>query len=222
MAQTAPKPTAASSPSDGLVNAGRRRTGSVRSKQRIYLRALAAGNTRTASAALAGVSRTQPYRWAETSERFVVEIAQAEAEFQERCIRRIEQAAARGSWQADAWLLEHRWPEEFAPRSQVRLDLSDSRQAAIDHFERLEHMTLGEKLAELEELGAIIDADRPARPLLLEAHPIEPRTTRPPRPSWRLLRQTWRSRPPTKRRSLSGAVGRAARSGRGTAGRLRG
>jgi hypothetical protein len=40
-------------------------------------------------------------------------------------MKRIEKAGMKGSWQADAWLLERRNPEQFARRDMVRVSDAD-------------------------------------------------------------------------------------------------
>jgi IS30 family transposase len=43
----------------------------------------------------------------------------------QRRMKRIEKAGMKGSWQADAWLLERRNPEQFARRDMVRVSDAD-------------------------------------------------------------------------------------------------
>lgn len=81
-----------------------------------------AGTTIDVAAAAVGVSRASIYSWLKQGEkarkgtyarelREAVERARAESE--SVLVARIGQAAAKGSWQAAAWLLERRFPERW-------------------------------------------------------------------------------------------------------------
>jgi hypothetical protein len=81
-----------------------------------------AGTTIDVAAAAVGVNRATIYRWLAAGEkarkgtytrqlREAVERARAESE--SVLVARIGQAAAKGSWQAAAWLLERRFPERW-------------------------------------------------------------------------------------------------------------
>jgi len=50
----------------------------------------------------------------------------AEAKAIERRIKRIEQAGESGSWQADAWYLERRYPHLFGKRDTVAIENQDN------------------------------------------------------------------------------------------------
>lgn len=50
----------------------------------------------------------------------------AEAKAIERRIKRIEQAGENGSWQADAWYLERRYPHLFGKRDTVAIENQDN------------------------------------------------------------------------------------------------
>lgn len=55
--------------------------------------------------------------WFNSDFNFSVSIKSAEAEFVEIRVKRIEQAAKAGAWQADAWALERRRPEAYGRNS---------------------------------------------------------------------------------------------------------
>jgi hypothetical protein len=87
---------------------------------------LRAGNTRKAAAAYAGVDETTFYRWVDRDATFASAVRKAEADAQVRNVALI-QRAAESTWQAAAWWLERRFPEDFALRhtidANVTLDL---------------------------------------------------------------------------------------------------
>ncbi len=53
---------------------------------------------------------------------FIRKYKKARATFQARHLSRITQASDDGTWQASAWLLERRIPDEYGQRSNVSLD----------------------------------------------------------------------------------------------------
>lgn len=61
-------------------------------------------------------------RWSEQYVDFVDALQKAEGACKLRKLARIEQAGQKGTWQADAWVLERKFPEEFA--AQVKLKVS--------------------------------------------------------------------------------------------------
>lgn len=61
----------------------------------------------------------------EATEKFAKAIARGEAKGVEMRLKRIEKAAIKGSWQADAWVLERRNPEQFGRRDAVSLSNPD-------------------------------------------------------------------------------------------------
>ena len=66
--------------------------------------------------------------------KFLKRYKNAKAKFQMRHVARITQAADDGTWQASAWLLERRCPEEFAQRNDV--NLSDSKVVVVSNVKR--------------------------------------------------------------------------------------
>jgi transposase len=81
-----------------------------------------AGTTIDVAAAAIGVSRGTLYRWLKQGEKARAgtaarelrdRVERARAESESVLVARIGQAAAKGSWQAAAWLLERRWPERW-------------------------------------------------------------------------------------------------------------
>jgi hypothetical protein len=72
------------------------------------LTALRGGNTRTAAAAYAGISKETLYEWMRTAADFSDAVSKAEADAEVRSVAHIIKAAGDGSWQAAAWWLERR------------------------------------------------------------------------------------------------------------------
>jgi hypothetical protein len=75
--------------------------------------------TRRAACAVAGIHHTQLYRWMHASAPFRTAIEKAEGRAEATFSARVSQAAGKGTWQAAAWWLERRRPEEYARRQQV-------------------------------------------------------------------------------------------------------
>lgn len=58
-------------------------------------------------------------------EKFQKALAKGEAEGVRRRLARIEKAGIKGSWQADAWMLERRQPEQFGRNDRMKLSNPD-------------------------------------------------------------------------------------------------
>lgn len=82
------------------------------------LAALEAGASLKMAAAAAGVSEATLGRWRKARPELEEEMQQAEAAGAVRALGVIQQAAASGTWQAAAWLLERRYPGEYGRRVQ--------------------------------------------------------------------------------------------------------
>lgn len=85
-------------------------------------RLLAGGATRRAASAGAGVDHAQFYRWLERDATFRTAVEKAEADA-ELMFTSIVAAAASDSWQAAAWWLERRRPDDFGRRDRLELDI---------------------------------------------------------------------------------------------------
>jgi hypothetical protein len=93
--------------------------------------ALAAGNTRRAAAAGGGISEDTLARWVRRYAGFAEAIKSAEAEAERAHVGNIVRAAAEGTWQASAWWLERRRPEDWRRRDHVEHDVSGT----IEHVQ---------------------------------------------------------------------------------------
>jgi hypothetical protein len=85
--------------------------------------ALAAGNTRTAAARIAGIHPSTFRTWQARGEAgdepyaaFASRVIEAEGKAECEAVRAVVDAARAGSWQAAAWWLERRRPQRWARR----------------------------------------------------------------------------------------------------------
>lgn len=97
--------------------------------QQKILDAIMNGATREAAAAAAGVGRSTYQAWLQKGHAsasgkyrdFVDEVEKAEEAFIAECTK-IIYAAAPKTWQAAAWLLERKWPDQFGRRDRLSID----------------------------------------------------------------------------------------------------
>ena len=82
------------------------------------VQAIATGNTRRHSCAYGGISEDAFSAWLKTKPDFAAAIKKAEADAVVRNVAIIEQAA-RITWQAAAWWLERRYPDDYAKRERL-------------------------------------------------------------------------------------------------------
>jgi hypothetical protein len=87
------------------------------------LGALRAGSTRRAAAPFAGVSEDSLERWERSSAGFADAIKKAEADAEVRHVANIAKAAQDGTWQASAWWLEPRRPDDYGRRERIELNI---------------------------------------------------------------------------------------------------
>lgn len=103
--------------------------------QRTICRLIEVGNTVEVAADAAGIGEETFYGWMRRGERsgkanaphreFRAAIEQARATAEATMVTRIAKAAANGSWQAAAWLLERRAPERWAKGREGKNDDGD-------------------------------------------------------------------------------------------------
>jgi len=80
---------------------------------------LRAGNTRRTSCSVAGISEDTFARWLKDDADFAESVKGAEETAVARNVALIQQAAQGGTWQAAAWWLERRRPDDFRVRNDV-------------------------------------------------------------------------------------------------------
>lgn len=82
-------------------------------RERIILETVAAGGTFRAACLRAGISEETLARWRRRYVDFAERLKKAEGDAITRNLAIINRAAAEGTWQAAAWWLERRYPEEY-------------------------------------------------------------------------------------------------------------
>lgn len=109
-----------------------------------FLKAVELGMSYVQACNYAGIDQTTFFQWqrkAEQAERkaeesgttaykniyvkFINKVRKARSKCQARHLTRITQAADDGTWQASAWILERRFPEDFGEKTET--SLSDSK-----------------------------------------------------------------------------------------------
>ena len=80
------------------------------------IRALRLGATHRLAAAAGGINVATFYRWLDADRAFRDAVKEAEGAAALAALAAIERAAQAGTWQAAAWLLERRYPEEYGRR----------------------------------------------------------------------------------------------------------
>ena len=107
------------------------------------------GMPRGDAAQCAGVTRRTVNRWAEADPAFADELDFAESRAKRSALAIVRRGGQ--GWQAHAWLLERRWPNEFGQKS--RLDISmETADYAKERAAKL-GLTVEELMARAEALG---------------------------------------------------------------------
>lgn len=115
-------------------------------RRRRLLEALQAGATIRMASAAAGVSEDTLSRWRKAKPDLEADMQQAEAAGAVRALQVIQAAAASGTWQAAAWMLERRYPGEYGRRAPRVDEAPDLPRSPFDEsFER--YMALAERVA---------------------------------------------------------------------------
>lgn len=84
--------------------------------------AIRLGATFTLACKYAGIDYSTFARWLHTKREFCEAIKEAEGRAAVRWLTKIEQAASAGNWQAAAWKLERRYPQEYGRRLLVDVE----------------------------------------------------------------------------------------------------
>ena len=95
-------------------------------------KAIREGCSQEDAALLAGINRATFYEWVNTKPDFAEAVQKAHADFKRANVAAIRAAGmkakdgeVKGSWQANAWLLERKHPEEFGLSISVRVSVDD-------------------------------------------------------------------------------------------------
>lgn len=127
--------------------------------QRLIVSAIAKGNTREVAAAAAGIGRTTLFTWLAAGEKaksgqyrdFLDALKKAEAGAVVGMVGIVRNAAA-NSWQAAAWWLERRHPDEWGRKDRVEIGYLIEREAELLAAET--GLTKEEIVAETERILA--------------------------------------------------------------------
>ncbi len=102
---------------------------------------ITAGLPYDTACALAGIHYTTFLNWMKRGEedktgeffKFFEEVKKAEAIAESVHIKNIKDAGRNGVWQADAWMLERRYPEKWGKKEQVKQEITgkDGEQLAV-------------------------------------------------------------------------------------------
>lgn len=126
----------------------------TRARQEAILEGIRLGLPRMVAAAAAGIHHVTIRRWEERDLAFADEMKMAEAQAQQVYLGNINAVAKSrepGSWQANAWILERRWPEIYGQKS--RLDVSIDTAEYLNERARKLGLTVEELMSRAEALG---------------------------------------------------------------------
>lgn len=96
-------------------------------------KAIREGSTQNDAACLAGITTTTFHEWINTKPEFSEAVEKAHADFKRANVAAIRAAGVRpqkdgtlkGQWQANAWLLERKYPDEFGQRITIKIKPED-------------------------------------------------------------------------------------------------
>ena len=110
------------------------------------LQAIQLGSTHAMACAYAGIGERTFYDWMSRNVQFKQKIKEAEAKGAVTWLAKIEKAATDGSWQAAAWKLERRYPNDYGRRDGVRTsqepqeDVQNAEQVRTDVLARISRL----------------------------------------------------------------------------------
>jgi len=96
--------------------------------------AIQMGATYELAAAAGGISYETLNTWQKTKPKFSEAIKAAEAAAVDRWLTQIEQAAEQGTWQAAAWKLERRYPQQYGRTVQEHSGSAEIRVTFINNW----------------------------------------------------------------------------------------
>jgi hypothetical protein len=118
---------------------------------KIILDAIRSGASQRDASALAGISEDTLSLWKRQDSDFSEQMRQKEIGFKTDQVKIIQKAAQR-SWQAAAWLLERKYPNEYTNR--VRIEQSEPIKTGYEHLTNEEIKT---KLQELRRRNGLVN-----------------------------------------------------------------
>ena len=96
------------------------------------LEALRAGNTRKAACHYAAISDETFSTWQARDLDFLDAVKKAEGDAEVRMVAQIAQAAQTGTWQAAAWWLERRRPDDYGRRERLDAHVQSDGRTVIE------------------------------------------------------------------------------------------
>jgi hypothetical protein len=111
-----------------------------------FLQAVKLGSTYRLAAAYAGISHETYATWLDTKPEFFAAVKEAEGAAVVGWLAKIEKAANEGNWQAAAWKLERRLPEDFGRKDRQSVELTGKDGGPV---EVTSTGTLADRVAEL-------------------------------------------------------------------------
>lgn len=102
----------------------------------IILDSISQGLTQRDAATLAGISEDTLSLWKRQDSDFSEQMRQKEVEYKTRLIDGIRKAGEK-SWQANAWLLERKFKEEFALKSRFEVGSNERLQSLTDNIKKI-------------------------------------------------------------------------------------
>lgn len=103
-----------------------------------FLQAVRLGSTFRLAAQYAGFDHATFYRWLERDATFATQVKEAEGAAVVGWLAKIEKAANDGAWQAAAWKMERRYPDDFGRRERIEQTVEVSGHLDTGPDERLE------------------------------------------------------------------------------------
>ena len=88
---------------------------------KIILKAISEGLTQEKAAKLAGIRKETIIDWKKKYPNFLNQLEQKQIEFESGHLRNIKKASKK-QWQASAWLLERKIPEEYSEKRQIKIE----------------------------------------------------------------------------------------------------
>lgn len=102
----------------------------------IILDAISCGLTQRDASTLAGISEDTLSLWKRQDSDFSEQMRQKEIEYKSSLITSIKKAGEK-SWQANAWLLERKYKEEFALKSTLEVNSSEKIQFLTENIKKI-------------------------------------------------------------------------------------
>lgn len=112
-----------------MANRSHKRTPEVAKK---LLDAIRVGSTFRLACSYAGIDHATFYRWLEKDATLATAVKEAEGAAVVGWLAKIEKAASEGNWQAAAWKLERRYPEDFGRRERIEQTVEQNGRTVVE------------------------------------------------------------------------------------------